>query len=103
MLSQFLASLLSKNGTPPTSIETGAKVSIVVGDDGPSINRIDLATVVDVDLTVEEITTFATQAKAACPFPRPSPASRTCDWTSRRPEHRPVSSQPWSSIHWTNW
>jgi osmotically inducible protein OsmC len=65
--SQFLASLLSKNGTPPTSIETGARVSIVVGDDGPSINRIDLTTVVDVDLTVEEITTFANQAKAACP------------------------------------
>jgi lipoyl-dependent peroxiredoxin len=65
--SQFLASLLSKNGTPPTSIETTAKVSIVVGDDGPTINRIGLSTVVDVDLTVEEITTFAEQAKAACP------------------------------------
>ena len=65
--SQFLASLLSKNGTPPASIETTAKVSIVVGDDGPTINRIDLSTVVDADLGAEEITDLANQAKAACP------------------------------------
>ena len=65
--SQFLALLLTKNETPPRSIDTTAKVSIVVGDDGPTINRIALSTVVDVDLTVEEITTFATQAKTACP------------------------------------
>ena len=65
--SQFLASLLTKNETPPTLIETTAKVSIVVGDDGPTINRISLSTVVDVDITAEEITTFAEQAKANCP------------------------------------
>ena len=65
--SQFLALLLSKNDTPPTSIETSAKVSIVVGDDGPTINRIDLSTVVDVGLSEEEITAFANEAKVKCP------------------------------------
>ncbi len=65
--SQFLASLLSKNGTPPASIETTAKVSLVVGDDGPSINRIALSTVVDADLGDEELQGLAEQAKAGCP------------------------------------
>lgn len=65
--SQFLALLLSKNDTPPRSIETTAKVSIVVGDDGPTIDRIALTTVVDADLPADEITDFANQAKDACP------------------------------------
>lgn len=65
--SQFLSGLLSKNGTPPTSIETSARVSIVVGDDGPNINRIDLSTVVDVDLDEAAIVDFAEKAKAGCP------------------------------------
>jgi osmotically inducible protein OsmC len=65
--SQFLALLLSKNDTPPKSIETTAKVSIMVGDDGPTINRIALSTVVDVDLSAEEISAFAQQAKEGCP------------------------------------
>ena len=65
--SQYLALLLSKNGTPPDSIETKAKVSITVGDDGPTINRIALTTVVTADLSAAEITDFANQAKAGCP------------------------------------
>lgn len=65
--SQFLAALLTKNGTPPNAIDTTAKVSLVVGDDGPSITRIDLSTTVDVDLSEEEINTFANDAKAKCP------------------------------------
>lgn len=65
--SQYLALLLSKNGTPPESIETTAKVSIMVGDDGPTINRIALTTVVAADLTADEITDFANQAKSGCP------------------------------------
>ena len=65
--SQFLALLLSNNDTPPNSIETTAKVSIVVGDDGPTIDRIALSTVVDVDLSEDEITDFANQAKERCP------------------------------------
>jgi osmotically inducible protein OsmC len=65
--SQYLALLLSQNGTPPTSIETTAKVSIVAGDDGPTITRIDLSTAVDVDLAAEEIEGFAANAKQNCP------------------------------------
>lgn len=65
--SQFLALLLTKNATPPTSIETTAKVSITVGDDGPTINRIDLSTVVDVDLSADELDGFAQEAKVKCP------------------------------------
>lgn len=65
--SQYLASLLSKNGTPPNAIETTAKVSIMVGDDGPTINRIALSTTVDVNLPADEITAFAKQAKEGCP------------------------------------
>lgn len=65
--SQYLALLLTKNGTPPTSIETTAKVSIVVGEGGPTINRIDLSSVIDADLPAEELTALADQAKAECP------------------------------------
>lgn len=66
--SQFLALLLSNNDTPPNSIETTAKVSIMVGDDGPATNRIALSTVVDVDLSADEIADFANQAKEGCPM-----------------------------------
>lgn len=65
--SQFLSLLLTQNDTPPTSIETTAKVSIVVGDDGPTITRIDLSTVVDVDLPADAIEGFAADAKEKCP------------------------------------
>ncbi|MEX2658603.1 MAG: OsmC family peroxiredoxin, partial [Acidimicrobiales bacterium] len=65
--SQFLAGLLSENGTPPDTIETTAKVSIVVGDDGPNINKISLSTVVAADLPEAEIIDFAQQAKDGCP------------------------------------
>lgn len=65
--SQFLALLLSDNDTPPKSIETTAKVSIVVGEDGPAINRIALSTVVDADLSADEIAEFADKAKKGCP------------------------------------
>ena len=65
--SMFLASLLSKNGTPPVSVETTAKVSIAVGDAGPTINKISLSTVVDADLAEDKISELAEQAKAACP------------------------------------
>jgi osmotically inducible protein OsmC len=65
--SQFLALLLSNNDTPPNSIETTAKVSIVIGEDGPTINRVALSTVVDVDLSSDEIADFANKAKQGCP------------------------------------
>lgn len=65
--SMFLSSLLSKNGTPPTSVETTAKVSIQVGDSGPTISKISLSTVVDADLSADEINRLAEEAKANCP------------------------------------
>ena len=65
--SQFLALLLSKNETPPRAIDTTAKVSIAVGDDGPTITRISLSTVVDVDLDADAIQKFADEAKTNCP------------------------------------
>lgn len=65
--SQFLALLLSENGTPPNSIETTARVSIEVAEGGPTINRIALSTTVDVDLSADEISGFADKAKTGCP------------------------------------
>lgn len=65
--SQFLALLLSEAGNPPTSIETTARVSIEVGDDGPTINRIDLDTVVDADVDADRIEQLANDAKENCP------------------------------------
>jgi len=65
--SQYLALLLTKNETPPTSIETTAKVSIAVTDAGPTITRISLSSTVDVDLPAEKIDELAQDAKANCP------------------------------------
>lgn len=65
--SQFLALLLSDNDTPPSSIDTTARVSIEVTDAGPTITRVDLSTTVDVDLPFEQIDEFAQKAKVACP------------------------------------
>lgn len=60
-------SSLSENGTPANAIETTAKVSIAVEDEGPTINRIALSTTVDVSLPSDQITDFATKAKEGCP------------------------------------
>lgn len=65
--SQYLALLLSKAGTPPVSIETTAKVSIVVGDDGPTINRIDLTSSVDADVPADRVAELGADAKQNCP------------------------------------
>ncbi len=65
--SQFLALLLSGEGTPPKSIETTAKVSIVVGDDGPTITKITLDSKVDADVSAAKIDELGANAKANCP------------------------------------
>jgi osmotically inducible protein OsmC len=65
--SQFLALLLSEDGTPPTSIETTAKVSIAVTDAGPTITSIGLTSVVDADVPAERIEALGADAKAKCP------------------------------------
>lgn len=65
--SQFLAALLSNDGTPPSSIETTARVSIATGDDGPTIESIRLSSTVDADVPAERIAELGEQAKANCP------------------------------------
>ncbi|MEO6988928.1 MAG: OsmC family peroxiredoxin [Aquihabitans sp.] len=75
--SQFLALLLTKNETPPRAIDTTAKVSIEVGDGGPTITRISLSTVVDVDLDADAIQGFADEAKANCPVSKALAAVET--------------------------
>lgn len=65
--SQFLALLLSGDGTPPTSIETTAKVSIAIGDDGPTITKIALDSKVDADVSAEKIAELGADAKVNCP------------------------------------
>lgn len=65
--SQFLALLLSEGGTPPTSIETTAKVSIAITDDGPTITSINLTSVVDAPVPAETIAELGDTAKAKCP------------------------------------
>lgn len=66
--SQFLAALLSKAGTPPTSIETTARVSLDMSGPAPRIGRIDLATVGEVPgVSEDEFVSFAEQAKENCP------------------------------------
>ncbi|HET8931597.1 MAG TPA: OsmC family peroxiredoxin [Acidimicrobiales bacterium] len=65
--SQFLALLLSKEGTPPNAISTTAKVSIMVGDDGPTITKINLKTTVDADVSAEKLDELGANAKANCP------------------------------------
>ena len=42
--SMFLAAILEKDGTPATSIETTAKVTLGQKDGGPHITKIELAT-----------------------------------------------------------
>jgi osmotically inducible protein OsmC len=66
--SMFLAALLSKAGTPPTSIETTARVSLDMSGPAPRIGRIDLRTqgvVPGVDEATFQST--AEEAKANCP------------------------------------
>lgn len=65
--SQFLALLLSKEGNPPASISTTAKVSIVIGDNGPEITKINLTSVVDADVSADHIAELGDEAKANCP------------------------------------
>lgn len=75
--SQYLALLLTKNETPPTSIETTAKVSIAVTDEGPTITRIALSTTVDVDLPAEKIDELARTPRPTARCPRRWPVSAT--------------------------
>lgn len=65
--SMFLASLMSKEGTPPNSVETTAKVSIEITDGGPTITKIKLTSVVDADVDADKIAELGAAAKDGCP------------------------------------
>ena len=66
--SMFLSALLSKAGTPPTSIETTATVSLDMSGDAPRIGKIALTTVGEVDGVSEaDFRSTAEEAKANCP------------------------------------
>lgn len=66
--SQFLSGLLSKAGTPPTSIETTARVSLDMSGDAPRIGRIDLTTVGEVPgISEDDFRDKAETAKVQCP------------------------------------
>jgi osmotically inducible protein OsmC len=63
--SMFLSALLSKAGTPPTSIRTTATVHL---GDGPTIHLIELDTVAEVPgLAEAAFLDHAEAAKKACP------------------------------------
>lgn len=66
--SQFLAALLSKTDTPPTSIETTARVSLDMSGDAPRVDRIALSTVGDVPgISEDDFAAKAQEAKQNCP------------------------------------
>ena len=69
--SMAFANMLSKNGNPPTSIETTAEVHLEKGDAGFSITRIHLTTKGDVPgLDADQLQKTAEEAKAGCPVSR---------------------------------
>lgn len=66
--SMFLSALLSKDATPPTSIETTAKVSIDATQSPPRISRIELTTTAVVPgISDEDFQAKAEAAKENCP------------------------------------
>lgn len=67
--SMFLSGVLSKGGTPPTSIETTAKVSLDMSGPAPRIGRIALTTVAEVDgISDEDFQAAAQESKENCPI-----------------------------------
>ncbi len=67
--SQFLAGVLSKAGTPPTSIETTAKVSLDMSGSAPRIGKIALKTIVEVEgVSDDDFQKAAQESKENCPI-----------------------------------
>lgn len=67
--SMFLSGVLSKAGTPPTSIETTAKVSLDMSGPAPRIGRIALTTVGEVPgISAEDFQKAAEESKENCPI-----------------------------------
>ena len=66
--SMALSGEITKAGYTPESVSTEAKVSLVKGDDGFRINRIQLITAVSApDLSDDELQDLAEGAKQGCP------------------------------------
>ncbi|WP_370327448.1 OsmC family peroxiredoxin [Euzebya sp.] len=66
--SMFLSALLSKDGHPPTSIETTARVSMDMSGAAPRISRIDLKTTGEVPgIDADTFQAKAEEAKEGCP------------------------------------
>ena len=64
----FLSSLLEKNNTPATNLETKADVVLTTGDAGPTISKIVLHLTGTVPkITKEKFQELANEAKAKCP------------------------------------
>lgn len=66
--SMALSNILAEAGHTPDSVSTEAKVHLEVGDDGPSIPRIELTTEAVVPgISEDEFHKHANAAKAGCP------------------------------------
>ncbi|WP_192820077.1 OsmC family protein [Rufibacter sp. LB8] len=69
--SMFLSALLEGDGTPATSVNTTAKISMGKDDTGPFISRIDLTCDATVPgLSDDKLQELAQKAKEGCPISR---------------------------------
>ncbi|GAB3148894.1 OsmC family protein [Micromonospora sonneratiae] len=82
--SMALSKALADAGSPPTSVETTARVHFDKTDAGMTVTRIDLETVGDVPgLDEAEFGRFAEGAKANCPISRLLSAAAEITLTAR--------------------
>jgi osmotically inducible protein OsmC len=69
--SMALSKILTDAGSPPSSVETAAKVHLEKTDAGMTVTRIDLDTVGDVPgMDEADFTKYAEAAKSNCPISR---------------------------------
>jgi osmotically inducible protein OsmC len=69
--SMALANMLAEHGHPAESVSTTARVHLRMGDEGPTLSRIDLRTEGRVPgIDQEHFARHAEEAKAACPISR---------------------------------
>jgi osmotically inducible protein OsmC len=65
--SMALSNILASNGITTRSVETDAKVSMRMGEGGPTISRIALSTTIDADADEATLREHAAAAKEGCP------------------------------------
>ena len=69
--SMALSNILAEHGHEPESVKTTARVHLEMGDDGPSIPRIELVCEAEVpDIDEEHFLEHAREAKEGCPVSR---------------------------------